>query len=99
MVKLNARCSAILQNELSPKEKDPGSFLLPCTGSTTVSNALDDLGTSISVMPFFFIQTSGTWELNEDPTKTFCNPDGNMSIELDDFDEMDDMWDDWIQES
>ncbi|GJY73130.1 homeodomain-like protein [Tanacetum coccineum] len=30
MVKLNARCSAILQNELPPKEKDPGSFILPC---------------------------------------------------------------------
>ncbi|GJV57257.1 hypothetical protein Tco_1458262 [Tanacetum coccineum] len=31
--------------------------------------------------------------LKEDPTKTFCNPDGNMSIGLDDFDEMNDMWD------
>ncbi|GJS94435.1 hypothetical protein Tco_0801403 [Tanacetum coccineum] len=30
MVKLNARCSAVIQNELPPKEKDPGSFVLPC---------------------------------------------------------------------
>nr|GEX83067.1 hypothetical protein [Tanacetum cinerariifolium] len=29
-VKLNARCSGILQNELPPKEKDPRSFILPC---------------------------------------------------------------------
>ncbi|GKA39589.1 hypothetical protein Tco_0732140 [Tanacetum coccineum] len=44
MVKLNARCSVVLQNELPPKEKDPGSFVLPCIiGTTTVSNALTDL--------------------------------------------------------
>ncbi|GKC46491.1 retrovirus-related pol polyprotein from transposon TNT 1-94 [Tanacetum coccineum] len=30
MVKLNTRCSAVLQNELPPKEKDPRSFILPC---------------------------------------------------------------------
>ncbi|GKE73003.1 hypothetical protein Tco_1535044, partial [Tanacetum coccineum] len=53
MVKLNARCSAVLQNELPPKEKDLGSFVLPCIISNTmVSNALADLGESISVMPF-----------------------------------------------
>ncbi|GJV70855.1 DOF zinc finger protein DOF5.7-like protein, partial [Tanacetum coccineum] len=53
MVKLNACCSAVLQNELPPKEKDPRSFILPCViGNTTVSNALADLGASISVMPF-----------------------------------------------
>ncbi|GJZ94603.1 putative reverse transcriptase domain-containing protein [Tanacetum coccineum] len=39
--------------ELPPKEKDPGSFVLPCIiGNTTVSNALAYLGASISVMPF-----------------------------------------------
>ncbi|GKA43417.1 reverse transcriptase domain-containing protein [Tanacetum coccineum] len=49
MVKLNARCSAVLQNEFPPKEKDPGSFVLPCIiGTTTVSNALVDLGTGIN---------------------------------------------------
>ncbi|GJR33531.1 retrovirus-related pol polyprotein from transposon TNT 1-94 [Tanacetum coccineum] len=35
------------------KKKDPGSFVLPCViGNTTVSNALANLGASISVMPF-----------------------------------------------
>ncbi|GJY58849.1 retrovirus-related pol polyprotein from transposon TNT 1-94 [Tanacetum coccineum] len=53
IVKLNARFSTVLQNELPPKEKDPGSFVLPCIiGNTTISNALADLGASISVMPF-----------------------------------------------
>ncbi|GKD21438.1 homeodomain-like protein, partial [Tanacetum coccineum] len=60
MVKLNARYSAILQNELPPKEKDPGSFIMPCTiGTTTVSNALADLGESINIMPFSLFKRLG----------------------------------------
>ncbi|GJW50918.1 retrovirus-related pol polyprotein from transposon TNT 1-94 [Tanacetum coccineum] len=60
MVKLNARCSVVLQNKLPPKEKDPGSFVLPCIiGNTTVSNALADLGASISVMPFSMFKQLG----------------------------------------
>nr|GEW72088.1 hypothetical protein [Tanacetum cinerariifolium] len=30
-VNMNPRCSALLQNELPPKENDPGSFILPCS--------------------------------------------------------------------
>ncbi|GJV32831.1 retrovirus-related pol polyprotein from transposon TNT 1-94 [Tanacetum coccineum] len=60
MVKLNAQCFAILQNELPPKEKDPGSFILPCTiGTTSVRNALADLGASISIMPFSLFKRLG----------------------------------------
>ncbi|GKC18394.1 homeodomain-like protein [Tanacetum coccineum] len=60
MVKLNARCTVILQNELPPKEKDPGSFILPCAiGTTTVSNALADMGASISIMPFSLFKLMG----------------------------------------
>ncbi|GKA35718.1 retrovirus-related pol polyprotein from transposon TNT 1-94 [Tanacetum coccineum] len=60
MVKLNARCSAVLQNELPPKEKNPGSFVLPCIiGNTTVSNVLADLGASISVIPFSMFKRLG----------------------------------------
>ncbi|GJS24156.1 reverse transcriptase domain-containing protein [Tanacetum coccineum] len=59
-VKLNARCSAVLQYELPPKEKDSGSFVLPCIiGNTTVSNALADLGASISLMPFSMFKRLG----------------------------------------
>ncbi|GJT90454.1 hypothetical protein Tco_1079299 [Tanacetum coccineum] len=51
MVKLNALCSSVLQNKLPPKEKDPDSFIMPCIiGSMTVSNALADLGASISLV-------------------------------------------------
>ncbi|GKA67451.1 retrovirus-related pol polyprotein from transposon TNT 1-94 [Tanacetum coccineum] len=60
LVKLNARCSTVLQNELPPKEKDPWSFGLPCIiGTTMVSNALTDLGASISVMPFSMFKRLG----------------------------------------
>ncbi|GJY30403.1 DNA damage-inducible protein 1-like protein [Tanacetum coccineum] len=60
MVKLNARCSVVLQNELPPNEKDPGSFVLPCIiGNTTVSNALADLRASISVMWFSMFKRLG----------------------------------------
>ncbi|GKD58240.1 retrovirus-related pol polyprotein from transposon TNT 1-94, partial [Tanacetum coccineum] len=60
MVKSNARCSAILQNELPPKEKDTGNFILPCAiGTTTVSNALADLGASIIIMPFSLFKWLG----------------------------------------
>ncbi|GJX62558.1 homeodomain-like protein [Tanacetum coccineum] len=175
MVKLNAQCSAILQNELPPKEKDLGSFILPCTiGTTTVSNALADLGASINIMPFFLfkrlglrnpkpinmviemadrsmqspkgiienvidvveinefdeprnledfllsndingdlgsflkdndllsdlenqdtmsLSPLGSARLNNDSSGMFCNPNSNSSISLDDFIEMDDIWD------
>ncbi|GKC45493.1 hypothetical protein Tco_1063215 [Tanacetum coccineum] len=60
MVKLNARCSVVLQNKLPPKQKDPRSFILPCLiGSVTFSNALADLGASISVMPFSMFKRLG----------------------------------------
>ncbi|KAG8496910.1 hypothetical protein CXB51_008094 [Gossypium anomalum] len=51
-VELNAVYSAILQNKLPNKLKDPGSFTIPCLiGSVDVNNALADLGASINVMP------------------------------------------------
>ncbi|GJX24761.1 retrovirus-related pol polyprotein from transposon TNT 1-94 [Tanacetum coccineum] len=60
MVKLNARCSAVLQNELPPKEKDTKSFVLPCIiANTTIRNALADLGASMSIMPFFMFKRLG----------------------------------------
>nr|GEU28942.1 hypothetical protein [Tanacetum cinerariifolium] len=60
MVKLKARCTAILQNELPPKEKDLGSFILLCAiGATIVSNALAGLGESISIMPFSLFKRLG----------------------------------------
>ncbi|XP_073017840.1 uncharacterized protein [Primulina eburnea] len=52
-VKLSEECSAILQNKLPPKLKDPGSFSVPCTiGTSNFSKALCDLGASINLMPY-----------------------------------------------
>nr|GEV68298.1 hypothetical protein [Tanacetum cinerariifolium] len=60
MVKLNAQCFVVLQNKLPSKEKDSGSFVLPCViGNTIVNNALVDLGVSISIMPFFVFKRLG----------------------------------------
>ncbi|GJS19958.1 hypothetical protein Tco_0448590 [Tanacetum coccineum] len=54
-IKMNPRCSALLQNHLPLKEQDPGSFILPCSiGKLDFKNALADLGASISIMPFFY---------------------------------------------
>ncbi|GJX13150.1 DNA-directed DNA polymerase [Tanacetum coccineum] len=49
----NERCSTILLNKLPLKEKDPGSFTIPCDiGQLHIDNALADLGASISLMPY-----------------------------------------------
>ncbi|GJU89061.1 reverse transcriptase domain-containing protein [Tanacetum coccineum] len=46
--------SAMIQNKVSPKLEDPGSFLIPCNFNKTFScNALADLGASINLMPYF----------------------------------------------
>ncbi|GJT46557.1 DNA-directed DNA polymerase [Tanacetum coccineum] len=50
---MNERCSAVLLNKLPSKEKDPGSFTIPCDiGQLHINNALADLGASISLMPY-----------------------------------------------
>ncbi|XP_010243912.1 PREDICTED: uncharacterized protein LOC104587856 [Nelumbo nucifera] len=53
MVKLNEECSAILQNKLPPKLKDPESFSISCTiENAKFEKALCDLGASINLMPY-----------------------------------------------
>ncbi|KAK5802863.1 hypothetical protein PVK06_030491 [Gossypium arboreum] len=72
-VELNAICSAILQNKLPNKLKDPGSFTIPCLiGSLDVNHALADLGASINVMPYKMFKQLGL----EKPKQT------RMSIQL-----------------
>ncbi|GKA05057.1 reverse transcriptase domain-containing protein [Tanacetum coccineum] len=47
------RCSAVLLNKLPSKEKDLGSFTIPCDiGLLHINNALANLGASISLMPY-----------------------------------------------
>ena len=51
-VALFEECSAILQNKLPPKLKDPGIFTIPCAiGNSVFEKALCDLGASINLMP------------------------------------------------
>ncbi|GJT14678.1 retrovirus-related pol polyprotein from transposon TNT 1-94 [Tanacetum coccineum] len=72
-VTINVRCSAVLLNKLPPKEKDPGSFTIPCDiGHLHINNALADLGASISLMPYTMYEKLGLGEPK--PTR--------MSLEL-----------------
>ncbi|GKB36254.1 DNA-directed DNA polymerase [Tanacetum coccineum] len=72
---MNERCSALLLNKLPSKEKDPGSFTIPCNiGQLHINNALADLGVSISLMPYTMYKKLGLGE----PEAT------RMSLELTD---------------
>ncbi|GKC68265.1 putative reverse transcriptase domain-containing protein [Tanacetum coccineum] len=52
-ITLNERCLAVVLNKIPLKEKDPGSFTIPCViGQGEINNALADLGSSISLMPY-----------------------------------------------
>ncbi|PIN21773.1 DNA-directed DNA polymerase [Handroanthus impetiginosus] len=62
-VALTEEYSAIIQNKLPPKLKDPGSFTIPCTIGTHFSGrALCDLGASINLMPYSIYRTLGLGE-------------------------------------
>ncbi|GJW45180.1 DNA-directed DNA polymerase [Tanacetum coccineum] len=62
-VTMNKRCSAVLLNKLPSKEKDPGSFTIPCDiGHLPTDNALADLGASISLMPYTMYEKLGLGE-------------------------------------
>ncbi|GKA60063.1 reverse transcriptase domain-containing protein [Tanacetum coccineum] len=72
-VRMNERCSAVLLNKLPSKEKDPGSFTIPCDiGHLHIDNALADLVASISLMPYTMYEKLGLGEPK--PTR--------MSLEL-----------------
>ncbi|KAK5836570.1 hypothetical protein PVK06_012362 [Gossypium arboreum] len=62
-IELNEECSAILQNKLPTKLKDPESFTIPCLiGSLNVEKALVDLGASINLMPYKMFKQFGLRE-------------------------------------
>nr|GEZ73190.1 hypothetical protein [Tanacetum cinerariifolium] len=72
-VKLSEECSAVIQRRCPKKERDPGSFTLPCLiGPLVVKNALAHLGASIDLMPHSLFQRLDISNLK--PTK--------MSIQL-----------------
>ncbi|GJS15401.1 reverse transcriptase domain-containing protein [Tanacetum coccineum] len=50
---LSDESSAMIQNKVPPKLRDPGSFLIPCNFNKAFScNALADLGANINLMPY-----------------------------------------------
>nr|GFA32924.1 hypothetical protein [Tanacetum cinerariifolium] len=62
-ITMNERCSAILLNKLASKEKDPGSFTIPCDiGKLHINNALADLVASISLMSYTMYEKLGLEE-------------------------------------
>ncbi|XP_075492505.1 uncharacterized protein LOC142530560 [Primulina tabacum] len=62
-VNLTENCSALVQNKIPPKLKDPGSFSIPCTiGDVVFHKALCDLGASINLMPFSVFRKLGLGE-------------------------------------
>ncbi|XP_063948152.1 uncharacterized protein LOC135152235 [Daucus carota subsp. sativus] len=59
-VALTEECSAVLQQKLPPKLKDPGSFTIPCTiGKLSFDKCLCDLGASINLMPLSVFKKLG----------------------------------------
>ncbi|XP_050889476.1 uncharacterized protein LOC127094726 [Lathyrus oleraceus] len=75
IVMLTVECSAIIQNNMPHKLKDPGSFSIPCViKKFIIDKALCDLGASVSLMPLSTCEKLNLGELR--PTKT--------SLQLDD---------------
>ncbi|XP_057986490.1 uncharacterized protein LOC131171051 [Hevea brasiliensis] len=61
---LTEECSALLQNKLPPKLKNPRSFSIPChIGDTSIDKALCDLGAGASLMPLFICEKLKVGEL------------------------------------
>ncbi|GJT33696.1 putative reverse transcriptase domain-containing protein [Tanacetum coccineum] len=94
-ITLNERCSVILLNEIPLKEKDPGSFTIPCIiGNVGINKALTDLGASISLMSYSMFTRLGLGELKptrmciELANKTTQYPRGiteNVIVKIDKF--------------
>ena len=67
-VNLTEECSAIRQQKLPQKLKDPSSFTIPCTnGNSIFEKALCDLGVSINLMPLSIFRRFGLGKAR--PTK------------------------------
>ena len=64
IVNLTATCSAIIQQKLPAKMKDPGNFTIPCSiGKYEFKKALCDSGASINLMPLSVVQRLSLGEL------------------------------------
>ena len=64
IVNLTATCSAVIQQNLPTKMKDPGSFTIPCSiGKYEFKKALCDSGASINLLPLSVVQRLNLGEL------------------------------------
>jgi len=64
-INLTKECSAIIQNKLPPKLKDPGVFSIPCViGSETIEKAMCDLRVSVSLMSLSLCERLGIGQRN-----------------------------------
>ena len=64
IVNLTATCSAIIQQKLPAKMKDPGSFTIPCSiGTCEFKKALCDSRASINLIPLSVVQRLSLGEL------------------------------------
>ena len=64
IVNLTATCSAIIQQKLPAKMKDPGSFTIPCSiGKYEFKKALCDSEASINLMPLSVLHRLSLGEL------------------------------------
>ena len=64
IVNLTATCSAIIQQKLPAKMKDPDNFTIPCSiGKYEFKKALCDSGASINLMPLSVVQRLSLGEL------------------------------------
>ena len=64
IVNLTATYSAVIQQKLLEKMKDPGSFTIPCSiGKYEFKKALCDSGASINLMPLSVVQRLSLGEL------------------------------------
>jgi len=65
---LGKECSVVALNQLPAKLKDPGSFSIPCIiGNVSIDRVLCDLGSGVSLMPYFIFKKLGLGELR--PTR------------------------------
>ena len=79
IVNLTSTCSAVIQQKLPEKMKDPGSFTIPCSiGKYEFKKALCDSGASINLMPLSVVQRLNLGELTP-TTITFQIDDRSMA--------------------
>ncbi|XP_038889214.1 uncharacterized protein LOC120079099 [Benincasa hispida] len=63
VVALTLECNALINNNILEKQKNPGSFIFPCSiGRMDVGYALCDLGVSINLMPLTIFKKLGIGE-------------------------------------